>query len=368
MKRLGLAVAASVVLMSAARPVRASDDWVTVYVPPFEGPASLSTGVATILDLQIWQGLRSVNAAGESLGRGIVVWGRPLAGFGHEAAEARAKESNLLAQLVFWGKVYEYGGGAIAQTHLSIPNYRRLQQGTFGDFREHHPESWTITIAGPQNAVSFEADLPRRRYSFEPIVLSQDVIRRYSRPGALSLYPTRTSVVPNGTLGDEFTALEHGDQVARVSSGGVKGWIHLPELSKNRSEVVDFVGGLIYIFRGDWQQAEKFMNRVIDTARAPDELRTDAYLYKGMALARQKRLCSGPIAEALRRNPDARRCIVYAVMGKLSDSLLVAPEQRMTLLEDARRLLRENSYLFEPEDQFVSRTLAGVETLIGAKR
>jgi hypothetical protein len=161
--------------------------------------------------------------------------------------------------------------------------------------------------------------------------------------------------------------LEQADQVAKVHSNGVTGWIHLPELSSNRSEVVDFVGGLIFIFRGDWQRAEKSMSRVIYNAGAPDELRTDAYLYKGMALARQKRLCGAPMAEALQRNPDARRCVVYAIMGKLSDSLLVPPEQRVTLLEDARRLLRENEFLFDPDDSWFPHALRGVETLISSK-
>jgi hypothetical protein len=296
-------------------------------------------------------------------GEGVVVWGRPLGGYSHEIAEARAKEIALLAQFVFWGKVYEFGHGAIAQTHLSIPSYR--------DFRADKLELWKVDIQGPLGRLEFTADIPQRRYSFEPIVLTSEVISRYSRPGALLIYSKADGGEVVGSVGDEFTAIEHRHVVSRVRSGEITGWVRLPALSIRSPEVVDFVGGIIRVFRGDWSGVELLMNSVVENRQAPNEIRTDAWLYKGMAAARQGHSSVGAFNAARELSPTAKRCIVYTVMGMLTDyramqASKVRTEDRRELLESISRLLDSNRYLFSPEDPWFLTVSEGIRTLAGS--
>jgi hypothetical protein len=346
-----------------ALPARGSDDQITLYTPAFEGPAALGTSVATILNLQIWQTLRnapSPNPNHLSFGTGVVVWGRPLPHYSHEEAEARAKEISLLAQFVLWGKVYPYGKDAIAQANLSIPYYH--------DFRSAHPERWSIEIRNHTEIIRFIADMPQRRYSFEPIVLTNDIIGSYSHPNALQIYSSPTGEKVIGAIGAEFKALEQREGVVKVRSGNKEGWVRLPELSAKRNEVVDFVGGILRVFRADWAGAESLMNRVIDNERAPNELRTDALLYRGLAAAQQDLPSERAFLEAIMLSPYAKRCFVYAVMGKLSDYRLAqlqgaSADKCRALLQDARLLLREHLYLFEPNDQWVLEVSRGLTKL-----
>ena len=182
MTRSLLCLALTVMLLCASGTVCAQDR-VTLYTPVLQGSHDLSQSVATILNLQIWRSLRSApspNPNGLSFGLGVVVWGQqPLGRYGHEAAEQRAKDISLLAQFVFWGKVYEYGDGALAQTSLSIPAYN--------DFRQTHPEVWRIEFQSGTGLVRFEADIPQRRYSFHPIILNQSIVQRYSQPKTLPI-------------------------------------------------------------------------------------------------------------------------------------------------------------------------------------
>lgn len=340
----------------------AIEDQVTLYTPSFEGPPALAGSVATVLNLQIWQTLRRAPGGDSKLsfGSGVVVWGRPLERYSHETAEQQAKGGSLLAQFVFWGKVYPFGEQAVAQAHLSIPKYK--------DFRESHPEIWTVRVRRGSGDVEFSADLPERRYSFEPIVLASEVVERYSHPGALVLHPSPESPESIGTVGDEFTALEHRGDKAKVRSGKQVGWVRLPQLSQRRSEVVDFVGGLIRVFRGDWAGAESLMEKVVGNETAPNDLRTDAWLYKGFAEARQGRSPERSLQEARRLSPSARRCAVYAVMGALSEiqRLQAAGTDLLQLksrLELARQLLEETRLLFEPGDPWLASTTNGLARL-----
>jgi hypothetical protein len=349
-------------LLLAGFPARAVEDQITIYTPSFEGPPALASSVSTVLNLQIWQTLRRKPARnpGElSFGKAVLIWGGALGEYSHKTAESRAEEISLLAQMVFWGKVYEFGEGAIAQTHLSIPEYK--------DFRTEHPERWVARVRKAEGWIEFSADIPQRRYSFEPMALTREVISRYSHPGALLMYSGLDGGKVVGTVGDEFTALEQHANGAKVRSGNVTGWVRLPRLSAERTGVVDFVGGIIRVFRGDWEGVESLMSRVIADETAPNEIRTDAFLYKGMAAARQGKPSEPAFAEARKLSPNARRCVVYTVLGKLWDySRLQGGNSgaKVEILQDARRLLEESSYLFEPDDPWFSDTMSKLGRLM----
>jgi len=349
-------------LVGAATGAWGQADRVTLYTPPFLGPGALGQSVATIFNLQLWETLRaapSPNPKGLSFGLGVIVWGRPLDRYGHEAAEDRAKEIALLAQFVFWGKVYEYGDGAVAQTNLSIPRY--------WDFRQQHPETWELRFHLFDGDLRFEADIPQRRYSFRPIVLAKEIVSRYSQPNALQIHQRQNGGAVIGSVGNEFTRLRQDEDMAEVTSGGKRGWVHLPELSR-RSEVVDFVGGIVRVFRGDWQGAEELMNRVAGNTEAPNELRTDAYLYAGLAQYKQGKQSGDSFAAARALSPNARRCIVYSTMGELAEFARLRDSranrlERQIPLTRAKRFLSDNRPLFPASDSWVEDVSRGIEEL-----
>ena len=282
-------------------------DEITLYVPAFAGPESLGQNVATVLNLQVWQTFRrapSPNPKKLDFGKGKVIWdNRPLEIVTHEYAESRT--SDLYAQMVMWGKAYSYGDGVVVQTYLSIPDY--------DDFRETKLERWQVSLAGKTIVV----DLPRRRHEMAPIHLSRNVIARYSSPSALEIYDEHKGGTPKGAIGDTFVALQFESDAAKVMSDTIKGWVRLPVLSENRTEVVDFVGGVVRIFRGDWEGATRLMQQVINNPNTRISLKIDAYLYLAMALARQHLDGYPPVEKALELNPFNRRAVEYAIMCDL---------------------------------------------------
>ena len=310
MRSLRIALAVLGIFVSQA--AFGAGDRITLYTPPFQGPGALGQSVATFLNLQLWQTLRQEppKANGRPPTLGVVVWGRQLDVYGHQGAEDRAKEIALLAQLVFWGKVYEYGDGAVALTNLSVPRYE--------DFRQEHPEMWQIRFRLATRTVDIEADLPQRRYSFRPVVLAKDIIDRYSKSMAIEMRQRSDGGDVIGHIGQEFTREAQNGDMVRIVSGGKRGWVHLPDLSSRRSEAVNFVGGVVRTLRGDWQGVEELMKPVADSLDAPNDLRTDAFLYRGLAQEKQGRRGGTFFATAMARSPSARRCVVYAEMGELA--------------------------------------------------
>lgn len=95
----------------------------------------------------------------------------------------------------------------------------------------------------------------------------------------IPVYKDRTFTQQIGALSGDFTALEQGPNIARVRGSGLAepGWVKLPGLSNNRSEVTDFAGGLIRIFRRDWSGAIDLLSRVTKTPSAPVSIRISSY-------------------------------------------------------------------------------------------
>lgn len=367
--------AALLALLLSASPVAAgAADRVTLYTPVFQGPKDLAQSVATILNLQLWETLRaapSPNPKGLSFGTGVVVWGRALYEYSHQQAENRAKEGALLAQLVFWGKVYEYGDGAVAETNLSIPRYEEtsLSIPRYEDYRQAHPEEWVIHFKLADGEVQIEADIPQRRYSFRPIVLAKQIIDRYSQPMALEIRERHDGGAVIGHVGEEFTRLSQTGDMVELVSGGKRGWVHLPEVSMHPSEAVNFVGGMMRALRGDWQGVEKLMNLVVINSDTPNELRTDAYLYLGLAQEKQGKSGEASLAAAVSLSPNARRCVVYSEMGALSElgrlrAAGASRPERDAALTRAQTLLTENRPLFSASDPWPEIVLRQIGKLI----
>lgn len=280
---------------------------VTLYLPAFEAEGQLGFRAATVLNLRIWQTLRRApfpNPAGLSFGNGTVLWDpTPLRESGHVAAENAAQ--SLGADAILWGRAWRYGGGVVIQAYLTVPEDRNAEQRI----------AWKATVGAHGKAVSLTVRLPRRRYEFSPIVLRREVVDSFASPAGLRMLATRGSDNVVGKVGQAFRALRHEGSWMLVRSGSTEGWVHLPQLSERRSEVIDFTGGLVRLLRTDWLGARELLQRVVDNPNAPRALRVDALLILGLAAQHAGGDPLGPILRAHQLNPHDVEVTKYECMA-----------------------------------------------------
>ena len=164
---------------------------ISVLIPSLSGRKGLSESVTTIMGLQVWQTLRRTDGGKgpeHDFGRGTVKDALALPSLTHRTAEDVAHHASFLSQMVLWGTVQDYGGGAIVEAYLSLPVYARLNDSYFADFRRERKEEWVVRARAGARQVEFRRDVPRRRIAFEPIVIAPAVVRNYSSYDALQLY------------------------------------------------------------------------------------------------------------------------------------------------------------------------------------
>jgi hypothetical protein len=339
---------------------------VGLIVARFDGNGALAKNVQAVLHLMIWQTLRKAptpNPQKLDFGESIIEWADyDLDSQSHSAAEKLATDIKL--QMTLWGNVLPYGDGVVVQTNLSIPRY--------DDGRIKQPEIWIVSLRAAGQDYRIEADIPRRYYEFAPIILTSEVVRTYSSPGAVKMYRNKDMIPPPiGILGDYFKAIRHeGDKVLVVSKNTGTGWIHLPKLSSQRNEVVDFAGGLIRVYRGDWDGAFDLMKRVIRNQQAPTTLKVDAYLFQALAKTRQGKSPDEELRKAHELSPYSSAVVIYDIMNdleQLSRDLLDSNEggnvtekakSRARLIEDK---VKENRYLFPENDVWLKSVIEVAE-------
>jgi hypothetical protein len=349
------AVARCGVLLSlfAAVSTAGAADTTTVYLPALhtERPG-LGFSTSAVVGAQVWQTLRkqSADSPGVTFGEGLVMWSPDaLDVSSHESAEQRGRSGNVMAQLVLWGAAYEYGDDVVAQFSLSLPAY--------DDFRSQRPELWTVRAAANAAALSVVADPPSRRYSFEPIVLSKEVVAAFSAPTGLPLFSTPSGAgTVVGRLGREFAALEARPEAVLVQSADAKGWLRLPNISRNRSEVVDFVSAMVRVYRADWRGARDYFSRVIDNPAAPSALLTDAYLLRAMVSAQYGEKASEilfNLEKARALSPHARRVAIYEAMARIQAAAAEEPCKRVESSNAISQLLDARKYVFPANDPWL---------------
>lgn len=329
-------------------------DQVALYVPAFDGPQPLARNVATVLNLQTWRTLRKAptpNPHKRNFGKGLIWWGdQPLQQASQEEAEQAAR--NLGAQMTLWGYAQPYGDGVVVQAYLALPHYE--------DSRKLQLEFWRLTLSGTE----IVADLPRREFEFTPIVLRNQLVQRYSLPSAIQLCSDKHEPCSGGPLGNGFTAFEHQGSWSHIrTNDGHKGWINLPGLSESPNEVVDLTGALISIYRGDWEQADRFLTRVIATPDIRTSIRADALLLLAMVTERFNKSGQEFIERALDINPYSRTAVQYKVMADISAvNRSTGPLSTHRLLETAK-FLRERRHLFLEGDPWLNAVTHSFQSL-----
>jgi hypothetical protein len=327
---------------------------VITLVAPFDssrtGSDQVGKKIGVILNLQIWQTLIKPSSGNGSQTDGRMIWDV------FSPPPTNASEAERLAldylenpQIVLWGRGWRYGDGNVVEAYLSIRSSATPRALDF--------DLWEVSIAGGS---SFSVEYPHRQIEFAPIVLRADLLAELKDPAGLKLYVNRTGPETNGYVGYDFTAKQQGPESAFVSlPDGRRGWVRLPDLSRQHTEVVDFTGALIRIMRQDWHNARPLFLRVLANPRTPAVARIDSNLYLAVIA---HHLGEDPISwvrDAYNLDPYSRTTIEYLCMVHLSAIQRMTPAERrgsegrdrLKALTDIAEL---NRSLFPRDDPWLS--------------
>lgn len=158
-----------------------------------------------------------------------------------------AQKLDINAQVVLWGDVFPIGKTALVTAYLTLADYF--------DFHKTKNELWSLTISHADKHSKITADVPQRHYEFELLSLPIDFVERYSTPSAIPIMKSQDGGKRLGYLGTVYRHCGSNGEYACVASEGNKGWVYLPQLGEQKPEIVDFIGGIVRVYRSDWQGA-----------------------------------------------------------------------------------------------------------------
>ncbi len=353
-----LLAALLLMLWSTASFAVQNPDQITVFFPAFEGPGKLGLNVSTVLSLQLAQTTRRhpwpENPKDHDFGEGMIRWSAvPLENYSVSEMTKVAQSNNLLAQIVVAGKAKRYGRNVVVELDIVLPKYRKapsLGSSNSGnnkrDFRENNFELWQINLGDRV----VEVDLPKRYFSISTIVLKPDVVEKYSTASGLTIRDSFNGGRVIGKTGENLRFIEFNKRLpgapTKVRSGGVEGYVSLPELSNDVSEFADMVGGILQVFRGDWEEATRSFTNVLANSKTRVPLKVDALLYRGMVKYKNGQNGYSDIAAAAELAPYDSTVIRYLVMALLADGKD----------KDAiAKILGQHSYLFDANDEWLNK-------------
>jgi hypothetical protein len=333
-------------------------DQISVYFPAFEGPDKLGLNVSTVLSLQLAQTTRRYpwpdNPRNHDFGEGMIRWSAvPLEHYSVSELTEAAQNYNLLAQIVVAGKVRRFGRDFVVELDIVLPEYRRAPSTGCSnsinmkcDFRQNNFEIWQTNIDGGTVTV----DLPKRYFNISTIVLKPKVVNEYRTASGLTIRESLDGGAVLGKTGDRLRFVEFNKRLpgapAKIRSGGVEGYISLPELSDEVSEFADMVGGILQVFRGDWEWAIKSFTNVLKKPKTRIPLRVDALLYRGMTKFKNGENGYEDIAAAAELAPYDSTVTKYLVMALLSNN---------SSKDVIAHILKQKAYLFTENDEWLKK-------------
>lgn len=353
-----LTVIAMVVLETSRAMAVTNPDQISVFFPALEGPENLGLNVSTVLSLQLAQTTRRYpwpdNPENHEFGEGMIRYSvAPLEKLTHSAANEAAQNRDLRAQLAIWGRTYRYGVDVIAEVNVTLPHYRLAP--SFGclrtdtvkcDYRQKNFEIWQIKRDGNL----FSVDVPRRRFGISAIVLKPEVVERFSEAAGLTIRDAIRNGEEIGMTDSKIRFIEFNKKLpgapTKLRSGGVEGYVSLPELSEHVSEYADMIGGMLQVFRGDWDEAVSSFSGVLINRKTRTPLKVDAMLYRGMAETRRGGDGRADFAAAAELAPYDHMVTRYQVMG-----FIAINEDKTSIL----RVIDAKSYLFSPDDLWLKQ-------------
>lgn len=342
-------------LLSITTPLLASEDEIRILIPAFDGPDNLGFSVSTFINFQVFRTLRKAptpNPKQLSFGEGKIVWSdSTLSRQSHKVAEEIAMEIRMLAQLVFWGKVWPYGDSLLVQAYLTMPYYK--------DHRQERLEVWDEKLSYGRRSFHFAVDIPRRRLRFPPIYLRKDFVKAFSSPHAIPIYRNPNKEVEIGRVGKDIEAIEVMDEEwVKVVSNGNEGWIQLPLYAEEQLAIMPFIGGLIRIYRGDWKGAYILLDKVVNAKGSSITLRVDALLLQARSLIEQGKDGMAKIETAFELDPYSDIVVTYYLMAGVSNlGRLISSSQIEKAAGEVlklKALMARKGYLFSDDDPFTS--------------
>jgi len=359
MKQLRVTII-SILCILAIRTLTAKEKpLIHVLVPRFDGDPAIGAPVATVLNLQLWRTLRPSPEVKTAVFSGKVTWSpEALSEQSHTVAEEVAQRTQPRAQMVLWGKAWAFGNGVVAQSYLSIPDYQ--------DLRPTWPERWYVKFTIRNIEVEMEPDLPTRRYEFPALPLRAEVVSEFQEVGSLRLYHDKELSKPRGKLGlANFTAKDHLGNRSMITLDDEKGriaWVRIPNLSNRKSYIVDFVGGLVRVFRGDYAGAQELFASVASAKDASQQLKLDSLLYLAYSA---DRLGKDPLIHttaALKLNPYSAAAVRYHLMAQSSlfarRAARANPDETKRFQSKLKTILHTYEYLLSPNDPILTTTKA----------
>jgi hypothetical protein len=340
-------------LLVPAEAGRAAENFaVKTFVPTFGGSTSLGGNVSTILALRLWATLRprpNPNPNNLYFGVGQIEWSRRTIEEPQAAIQAAAETGS---HILLWGDVQEYGPGVIVASNLVAPSSPPATRAR---------QTWVVTVRD----ATLELGLPNVRYRFSPLIISNEVVAKYSRPNQVRVCKTKDVDCAGALLGNPFRAdrIEGNFAFVRQPGGGI-GWVSLPNLSAAQSEVVGFTAALISYLRGDFEQAESYFTKVRDGRptvgqdagdyKSDSLVRNDAALLAGISKFRR-----GQGIEALRavhaQNPYSRYGVQALIMANLEvAATLRGGDLKASHVKEASELVESYRDLFPPDDPWLS--------------
>jgi len=315
---------------------------VRTYVPQFAN-SNLGANVATILTLRLWTTLRPrpiPNPTNLFFGRGEIKWSpRVLDEQSADAAAIAAKNAD--SHMALWGGVQEYGSGVVVDANLTIPVITAVAGGA---------QTWTVRVRG----VQLELGLPSPTYQFSPLVISREVVDKYSRPNQVRLCETKEVDCRGTALGNSFIAQRiDGDFALATASNKFTGWAYLPDLSEAQNEVVDFTAALISYLRTDFEQSERLFDR-IKGHKVESLVLNDSAILAGISQYRQRKALDG-LQAIHAQNPYSRYAVQALVMAGIElIGASSAGESRNSQLKAITELVESYRHLFAPRDRWLA--------------
>ena len=335
------AILAACLLVSATPASAAEPVTVRALVPTFGGSTSLGANVSTVLALRLWTTLRprpNPNPQDLYFGFGQIEWSRRVIDGTPEAAIQAAVATK--SDMALWGDVEEYGPGVVVAANLAVPPSRTSAA---------EQQKWTVTVRG----LKLELGLPNVGYQFSPLLISNEVVAKYSRPNQIRVCAEKLLDCAGAALGNPFRSIRiEGDFALVRQPSGATGWVALPNLSEAQGEVVDFTAALISYLRGDFEQAETYFAKVRD-GNAESLVHHDAALLAGISRFRRG-LGFEALQAAHTQNPYSRYAVQALVMADIAAAASpAAGETRDTHVKEATGLIEAYRHLFAVNDPWL---------------
>jgi hypothetical protein len=164
--------------------------------------------------------------------------------------------------------------------------------------------------------------------------------------------------------GTRVQALRHEEDWSEVVLPDTHrlGWIYLPELSKNPSEVVNFCGGIIRFLRNDWLGSVKLFEEVLNNSNAPTIIKIDSYLYMSMAFDKMhdEAKSLSLVTKAYNLNPYSKVTTQYLFMTYLTQLARVLRTdsnsvQAREIISSLQNVMSKNRVLFADNDRWIAQ-------------